>query len=70
MDTRLHAAAAFLEQDDEQRAKAGRLASNGHPALRELAAVVASSGFGCEQEALHFLIPDLPMRLATIVRPG
>lgn len=69
MTAELHADSAFLEQDEEQRALAARLATNGHPMLRELAAQVARTGVGREQETMHHLIPKLERHLTQLAVP-
>ena len=69
MTVELHADSAFLEQDEEQRALASRLATTGHPMLRDLAAQVARTGVGREQETMHHLIPKLERQLAHIAVP-
>jgi hypothetical protein len=51
---------------EDQRRRARRLTTDGPRALRRLAARLASSGFTCEQEALHFLIPLLGEQLVAI----
>lgn len=67
MTVELHADSAFLEQDDEQRALASRLAVSGHPALRALAAEIARTGVGREQETMHHLIPKLDSHLRAVL---
>ncbi len=69
MTVELHADSAFLEQDEEQRALASRLATTGHAMLRDLAAQVARTGVGREQETMHHLIPKLERQLAYIAVP-
>jgi hypothetical protein len=66
MTGQLHADSAFLEQDEEQCALASRLAVNGHPMLRDLAAQVARTEVGREQETMHHLIPQLGRHLAQV----
>jgi hypothetical protein len=72
MDADLHSESAYLEQDEEQRRKAARLAQEGHLQLRELAKRIATNGLGREQETMHHLIPKLRDRLADleVVAPG
>jgi hypothetical protein len=69
MTAELHADSAFLEQDEAQRALASRLAANGHPMLRDLAAQIARTGAGHEQETMHHLIPKLERHLAHMSAP-
>jgi Uncharacterized protein conserved in bacteria C-term(DUF2220) len=66
MDVSLHGESAYLEQDDEQRALAESMAREGHIALRELAAAIARTGLGREQETMHHLITELPATLSNI----
>lgn len=63
MDVGLHSESAFLEQDEKQVGLALELAVHGHPELRELAARVAMTRLGREQETMHYLIPKLQDRL-------
>jgi hypothetical protein len=66
MDVSLHGESAYLEQDYEQRALAESMAREGHIALRELAAAIARTGLGREQETMHHLITELPATLSHI----
>jgi hypothetical protein len=59
MEAVLHDEFAFLEQDDEQVSLALDLVTTGHPDLRELAARIAATRLGREQETTHHLIPNL-----------
>jgi heme oxygenase len=59
MDAGLHDEFAFLEQDNKQVSLAQDLAVTGHPELRALAARVAATRLGREQETMHYLIPKL-----------
>jgi hypothetical protein len=61
-----HGTLAYLEQDDERRELAEKMAREGHAALRELAAAIARTGLGREQEAMHHLISELPAALSHI----
>ena len=70
MTVELHADSPFLEQDEEQRALASRLATTGHPMLRDLAAQVARTGVGREQETMHHLIPKLERHLVQLPAPA
>ena len=63
MDVSLHSESAYLEQDGERAALASELAVSGHTELRVLAAQVASTRKGREQETMHHLIPSLHGRL-------
>ena len=70
MDASMHDESAFLEQDDEQVALAVQLMTNGHADLKELAARISATGKGREQEMMPHLIPQLPISLAQLGRPG
>jgi hypothetical protein len=59
MDVGLHDESAFLEQDEKQVNLASELADRGHLELRELAARIATTRLGREQETMHHLIPKL-----------
>lgn len=59
MEAAYHDEFAFLEQDDKQVSLALELATNGHPDLRPLAARIAATRLGREQETMHHLIPKL-----------
>jgi Uncharacterized protein conserved in bacteria C-term(DUF2220) len=59
MEAALHDEFAFLDQDDKQVSLALDLAVTGHPDLRPLAARIAATRLGREQETMHHLIPKL-----------
>jgi len=63
MEAALHDEFAFLEQDDKQVSLARDLAVTGQPDLRPLAARIAATRLGREQETMHHLIPKLHSRL-------
>lgn len=63
MQADLHDEFAFLEQDDDQVSLARELAVTGHPDLRALAARIAATRLGREQETMHHLIPGLHAHL-------
>ena len=66
MDTALHDEFAFLEQDEKQVSLATELTAGGHPDLRALAARIAATRLGREQETMHHLIPKLHDRLSLL----
>lgn len=66
MEAALHDEFAFLEQDEKQVGLALELAVSGHPDLRALAARIAATRLGREQETMHHLIPRLHGRLLMI----
>jgi hypothetical protein len=68
METAFHDEFAFLEQDDKQVSLALDLAAAGHPDLRALAARIAATRVGREQETMHHLIPKLHSRLLSLSR--
>ena len=68
MEAAFHDEFAFLEQDDKQVGLARDLAATGHPDLRALAARIAATRLGREQETMHHLIPNLPTRLLVLTR--
>ena len=59
MEAALHDEFAFLEQDEKQVSLALELAASGPPDLRPLAARIAATILGREQETMHHLIPKL-----------
>jgi len=59
MEAALHDEFAFLEQDEKQVSLALELAASGPPDLRPLAARIAATRLGREQETMHHLIPKL-----------
>jgi hypothetical protein len=68
MEATFHDEFAFLEQDDDQVSLALGLVTTGHPDLRALAARIAATRLGREQETMHHLIPSLPTRLLALTR--
>jgi len=68
MEATFHDEFAFLEQDDDQVSLALGLVTTGHPDLRALAARIAATRLGREQETMHHLIPNLPTRLLVLTR--
>ena len=68
MDAGLHDEFAFLEQDNKQVSLAQDLAVTGHPELRALAARVAATRLGREQETMHHLIHKLDRSLLLLAR--
>jgi hypothetical protein len=68
MEAAFHDEFAFLDQDDKQVSLAMDLASTGHTDLRALAARIAATRLGREQETMHHLIPKLHSRLLALTR--
>jgi Uncharacterized protein conserved in bacteria C-term(DUF2220) len=63
MEAALHDEFAFLEQDEKQVSLASELAASGHRDLRALAARIAATRLGREQETMHHLVPKLHSHL-------